>query len=132
MFKLSFHLLFVGEEDHTQYDLSRLRKPDTGEHPSTWDAPDVRKVAKPLGSSADRPEVGDFINSRLNDADDDPNSPPYDTPHDFNYEGGSSDAGSLSSLNTSSSGSQDYDYLNEWGPKFAKLADMYNNYDDTE
>lgn len=76
--------------------------------------------------------MGDFINDRLNDADDDPNSPPFDTPHDFNYEGGSSDAGSLSSLNTSSSGSQDYDYLNEWGPKFAKLADMYNNYDDTE
>ncbi|XP_053376534.1 neural-cadherin-like [Mercenaria mercenaria] len=123
----------AGEEDHTQYDLSRLRKPDTGEHPSTWDAPDIRKeVVKPVGSSADRPEVGDFIHNRLNDADDDPNSPPYDTPHDFNFEGGSSDAGSLSSLNTDSSGSQDYDYLNEWGPKFAKLADMYNNYDDAE
>lgn len=123
---------FKGEEDHTQYDLSRLRKPDTGgELP--FDAPDIRKQnTKPLGSSADRPEVGDFIHNRLNDADDDQNSPPYDTTHDFNYEGGSSDAGSLSSLNTSSSGSQDYDYLNEWGPKFAKLADMYNNYDDAE
>lgn len=58
--------------------------------------------------------------------------PPYDTPYPFNFEGGGSDAGSLSSLNTSSSGDQDYDYLNDWGPKFAKLAELYNNYDDGE
>jgi len=123
--------LFTGEEDQTRYDLSRLRKPDTGDHPSIW--PDAHKEnAKPLGSSAQRPDIGDFIGDRLNDADGDPNSPPYDVPHNFEYEGGGSDAGSLSSLNTSSSGSQDYDYLNEWGPKFAKLADMYNNYDETE
>jgi hypothetical protein len=54
---------------------------------------------------------------------------------EFYYECGGSEAGSLSSLNTSTSGGdQDYDYLNEWGPKFAKLADMYNNpnYDDSD
>lgn len=77
--------------------------------------------------------IGDFIDDRLNNADDDPNAPPFDTLRDFDFEGGGSDAGSLSSLNTSSSGGdQDYDYLNDWGPKFAKLADMYNQYDDTE
>lgn len=125
----------AGEEDMTRYDLSRLRKPDDGEHPSTWDAPDIRKKStKPLGASGDRPDIGDFIDNRLHDADDDPNSPPFDTPFTFNEEGGGSDAGSLSSLNTSSSGDQDYDYLNEWGPKFAKLADIYNsnNYDEDD
>ena len=40
--------------------------------------------------------------------------------------------GFRSSLNISRSGDQDYDYLNHWGPKFAKLANMYNNYDETE
>lgn len=127
-----FTSLFTGEEDQTRYDLSRLRKPDDGEHPSTWDLVDPKKHVQPLGSSKDRPEIGDFIHGRLGDADDDPSSPPYDTTHPYEFEGGNSDAGSLSSLNTSSSGDQDYDYLNEWGPKFAKLADMYNNYDGTE
>lgn len=77
--------------------------------------------------------MGDFIEDRLQDADDDPSAPPHDTTRNFDYEGGGSDAGSLSSLNTTSSdGDQDYDYLNNWGPKFAKLADMYNNYEDSE
>lgn len=125
----------AGEEDQTAYDLSRLRKPDDGEHARPWDDPDLivpKERSRPLNTSSDRPDIGDFINKRLDEADDDPNSPPYDTPIDFDFEGGNSSVGSLSSLNTSSSGDQDYDYLNEWGPKFAKLADMYNNYDDTE
>jgi cadherin 4 type 1 (R-cadherin) len=47
---------------------------------------------------------------------------------EFAYEGGDSDAGSLSSLNThSSDGDQDYNYLEDWGPKFAKLANMFIN-----
>lgn len=72
-------------------------------------------------------DVGNFINERLDDTDEDNKAPPFDSVCEFAYEGGGSDAGSLSSLNTSTSsgGDQDYDYLNDWGPKFAKLADMY-------
>lgn len=45
---------------------------------------------------------------------------------EYAYEGGGSDAGSLSSLaSTASSEDQEYNYLNNWGPRFQKLADMY-------
>lgn len=77
--------------------------------------------------------LGEFINERLGDAEGESDAPPYDTLHEFMYEGEGSLAGSLSSINTSSSGgSQDYEYLQEWGPKFAKLADMYNTYEDSD
>lgn len=73
----------------------------------------------------DYPDIGDFVHDRLNDADDDPNSPPYDSVREYEYEGAGSDAGTISSLQTSSSGDLDFDYLNDFGPKFKKLADMY-------
>ena len=63
----------------------------------------------------------------MKDADDDDDAPPHDAVMEFNYEGGDSDAGSLSSLSSRSSGdlAQEFDYLNDWGHKFSKLANMY-------
>ena len=78
------------------------------------------------------PHIGTFIDGRLDDADLDPNAPPYDSVREYQYEGSSSLAGSLSSLQSSSSGDQDYDYLNDWGPRFQKLADLYGGGDDDE
>ncbi len=63
----------------------------------------------------------------LDAADNDPNVPPYDTALIYDYEGDGSVAGSLSSIaSMGSDGDQDYDYLNDWGPRFKKLANMYD------
>ena len=81
----------------------------------------------------DKPDVGRFIDDRLREADNDPHAPPHDSVREFINEGGNSDVGSLSSLNTSSSQEdQDYDYLNDWGPKFSKLANMYGGDDESD
>uniref|UniRef100_A0A8C5MBN3 Cadherin 2 n=1 Tax=Leptobrachium leishanense TaxID=445787 RepID=A0A8C5MBN3_9ANUR len=128
-----------GEEDQ-DYDLSQLQQPDTME-PDTIKPVGIRRMDErpihaepqyPVRSAAPHPgDIGDFINEGLKAADNDPTAPPYDSLLVFDYEGSGSTAGSLSSLNSSSSGGeQDYDYLNDWGPRFKKLADMYGGGDD--
>lgn len=128
-----------GEEDQ-DYDLSQLQQPDTAE-PDASKPVGVRRLDErpvhaepqyPVRSAAPHPgDIGDFINEGLKAADNDPTAPPYDSLLVFDYEGSGSTAGSLSSLHSSSSGGeQDYDYLNDWGPRFKKLADMYGGGDD--
>ncbi|KAJ3583424.1 hypothetical protein NHX12_017383, partial [Muraenolepis orangiensis] len=98
-----------GEEDQ-DYDLSQLQQPDSLEHIISK-PPGARRVdERPVVPESQYPirhvlphpgDIGDFI-----------------------HEGSGSTAGSVSSLNSSSSGDQDYDYLNDWGPRFKKLADI--------
>ncbi|XP_014388262.1 PREDICTED: cadherin-4 [Myotis brandtii] len=109
-----------GEEDQ-DYDLSQLQQPEATEHTLMYP---VRPVVPHPG------DIGDFITEGLRAADNDPTAPPYDSLLVFDYEGSGSTAGSVSSLNSSSSGDQDYDYLNDWGPRFKKLADMYGGGED--
>uniref|UniRef100_A0A3Q3XDB4 Cadherin-4 n=1 Tax=Mola mola TaxID=94237 RepID=A0A3Q3XDB4_MOLML len=127
-----------GEEDQ-DYDLSQLQQPESLDHiinkPAGVRRVDERPVIAesqyPIRPSLPHPgDIGDFINDGLRAADNDPTAPPYDSLLVFDYEGSGSTAGSVSSLNSISSGEQDYDYLNDWGPRFKKLADLYGGGDD--
>ncbi|KAM3620868.1 uncharacterized protein V6R79_003096 [Siganus canaliculatus] len=127
-----------GEEDQ-DYDLSQLQQPESLDHiinkPAGVRRVDERPVITesqyPIRPSLPHPgDIGDFINDGLRAADNDPTAPPYDSLLVFDYEGSGSTAGSVSSLNSMSSGDQDYDYLNDWGPRFKKLADLYGGGDD--
>ncbi|XP_010767586.1 cadherin-11-like [Notothenia coriiceps] len=75
-------------------------------------------------------DVDDFIKSRIAEADSDATAPPYDSIQIYGYEGRGSLAGSLSSLESVTTESDlDYDYLQSWGPRFKKLADLYGTKD---
>uniref|UniRef100_A0A8C1ZAG4 Cadherin-4 n=1 Tax=Cyprinus carpio TaxID=7962 RepID=A0A8C1ZAG4_CYPCA len=122
-----------GEEDQ-DYDLSQLQQPESLDHIMSKPA-GVRRVDErpvilesqyPVRPTVPHPgDIGEFIIDGLRAADNDPTAPPYDSLLVFDYEGSGSTAGSVSSLDSSSSGEQDYDYLNDWGPRFKKLADLY-------
>ena len=72
--------------------------------------------------------VGELIRDQLSKIEHDPNAPPFDDLRNYAYEGCGSIAGSLSSLNSCHEDNElDFDYLNGWGPRFQKLADMYQH-----
>uniref|UniRef100_T1J0L7 Neural-cadherin n=1 Tax=Strigamia maritima TaxID=126957 RepID=T1J0L7_STRMM len=121
-----------GEDDMNAYDITPLRIPiDAAGHPLTAKQQPVLDKGKdprqarifPLGR---HPDVGDYISEHLDKADHDINSLPFDDLRPYAYEGGGSTAGSLSSLASGTDDQeQEFDYLNGWGPRFQKLADMY-------
>lgn len=133
-----------GEEDTQAFDIGALRHPaaaaasdegakqrrdiiptdPTTRHPapapSSLLMPPIRMAARDNG------DVCEFINQRVMENDYSPTAPPYDSLATYAYEGVGSVAESLSSLGSASSeAEQDYNYLSDWGPRFRKLADLY-------
>eukprot|EP00079_Xenopus_tropicalis_P009548 XP_002933722.2 PREDICTED: cadherin-15 [Xenopus tropicalis] len=125
-----------GEEDQDGYDIIRLRNPGLSVPPSPRLKPPIRRdtpynqtLPRYPRRPTDRPsDIADFIHDGLQAADSDPSVPPYDTALIYDYEGEGSVAGTLSSILSSEEDSdQEYDYLQEWGPRFRRLADMYGH-----
>uniref|UniRef100_A0A8C3B9P7 Cadherin 8 n=1 Tax=Cairina moschata TaxID=8855 RepID=A0A8C3B9P7_CAIMO len=119
-----------GEEDTEAFDIATLQNPDgiNGFLPRKDIKPDLqfmpRQGLAPVPNGVD---VDEFINVRLHEADNDPTAPPYDSIQIYGYEGRGSAAGSLSSLESSASDSdQNFDYLSEWGPRFKRLGELYS------
>nr|XP_046190390.1 cadherin-11-like [Oncorhynchus gorbuscha] len=125
-----------GEEDTEAFDIATLQNPDgaNGFLPRKDIKPELQYPMRPGGHPvANSVDVDDFIKTRINDADNDPTAPPYDSIQIYGYEGRGSIAGSLSSLESVTTDSDlDYDYLQSWGPRFKKLADLYGTKDSAD
>nr|XP_020455791.1 cadherin-18 isoform X2 [Monopterus albus] len=123
-----------GEEDTEAFDIIALRNPAAAEELRFRRdvRPEVRQHCSPPRScrspsvELDEVDVQEFIKQRLVDADIDTSVPPYDSLQTYAYEGQGSPAGSISPLESPGTQSeQDYNYLDDWGPQFQKLAELY-------
>ncbi|XP_065118799.2 cadherin-18 [Paramisgurnus dabryanus] len=139
-----------GEEDTEAFDIIALRNPAAAEELKF--RRDVRPECVRSGSSRRPPrrlrhdhlsptsldidaetDVGEFIKQRVAEADQDTSIPPYDSLQTYAYEGQGSPAGTISSLGSAGAHSeQSYDFLDEWGPEFQKLAELYGDEVETE
>uniref|UniRef100_A0A6J0UNC5 Cadherin-5 n=2 Tax=Pogona vitticeps TaxID=103695 RepID=A0A6J0UNC5_9SAUR len=121
-----------GEMDTNSYDVSVLNRaqqrgltsPRMAMEARPCAYPQVQKV--PGNGFSGTGEMGIMIEMKKDEADNDGDLLPYDTLHIYGYEGAESIAESLSSLGSGSSDSEvDYDFLNDWGPRFKMLAELY-------
>uniref|UniRef100_A0A673N5N5 Cadherin-1 n=1 Tax=Sinocyclocheilus rhinocerous TaxID=307959 RepID=A0A673N5N5_9TELE len=91
---------------------------------------DIAPMASPTVFYRQHPDenedIESFIYENLCTADDDHFVAPYDSMLVFAHEGEGSISGSLSSLQSSiGDGDKDFQHLQNWGPQFRRLADMF-------
>ncbi|OXB84046.1 UNVERIFIED_CONTAM: hypothetical protein H355_015557 [Colinus virginianus] len=118
-----------GEMDTTSYDVSVLNSVrKNGIKPEVVHSTYAQVQKPPGNTTSGAGEMEMMIEVKKDEADNDRDLLPYDTLHIYGYEGAESIAESLSSLESGSSDSDiDYDFLNDWGPRFKMLAELYGS-----
>ncbi|XP_060921065.1 cadherin-20-like [Labrus mixtus] len=126
-----------GEEDTEAFDIGAMWNPREAHHHPGGKMrqdmlPEIESLSRyvpqacVMGGGSGDSNVHGYVLAKLLEADVDPCAPPYDSLQTYAYEGEGSVAESLSSLQSGGSNADhEYDYLNDWGPRFKKLAEMY-------
>lgn len=123
-----------GEEDTEAFDIIALRNPAAAEELKFRRdvRPDVRQLCvlphnrRSPSVELDEVDVHEFIKQKLVGADMDTSVPPYDSLQTYAYEGQGSPTGSISPLDSPGTQSeQDFNFLDDWGPEFQRLAGLY-------
>ncbi|XP_025786897.1 cadherin-19 [Puma concolor] len=120
-----------GEEDTEAFDVVELRSSALMRErkvQKTATAEIRRLYRQSLQVGPDSAIFRKFILEKLEEANTDPCAPPFDSLQTYAFEGTGSLAGSLSSLGSAASDQEEYyDYLNELGPRFKRLACMFGS-----
>uniref|UniRef100_A0A9J7ZH45 Si:ch211-186j3.6 n=1 Tax=Cyprinus carpio carpio TaxID=630221 RepID=A0A9J7ZH45_CYPCA len=130
-----------GEEDQNAYDMAELQKSLQPSPAQSVDVPPCRSPAQGQTANPSRAaqlarkslsfssqDLARYLCEIIRDADQHPETAPFDSLQVFSTEGGGSLAGSLSSF--SSAGLEEgtaagHECLKEWGPRFEKLKALY-------
>ncbi|XP_076991392.1 cadherin-19 isoform X2 [Tamandua tetradactyla] len=120
-----------GEEDTEAFDIAELRGRAVvrGHKARRNAAAEIRSVYRQsLQVGPDSAIFRTFILEKLEEANTDPCAPPFDSLQTYAFEGTGSLAGSLSSLGSEiSDQDENFDYLNELGPRFKRLTCMFGS-----
>lgn len=121
-----------GEEDTEAFDIAAMwnpREAQAGAAPKTRQdmLPEIESLSRYVPQTcAVSSTVHSYVLAKLYEADMDLWAPPFDSLQTYMFEGDGSVAGSLSSLQSATSDSeQSFDFLTDWGPRFRKLAELY-------
>ncbi|XP_057555390.1 cadherin-19 isoform X2 [Hippopotamus amphibius kiboko] len=120
-----------GEEDTEAFDIMELRGSTVMRERKTRRSTraEIQSLYRQsLQVGPDSAVFRKFILEKLEEANTDPCAPPFDSLQTYAFEGTGSLAGSLSSLGSAvSDQDENYDYLNELGPRFKRLACMFGS-----
>ncbi|GAB1285335.1 Cadherin 19, type 2 [Apodemus speciosus] len=120
-----------GEEDSEAFDIVELRQSTVMRERKLQrsKSAEIRSLYRQsLQVGPDSAIFRKFIQEKLEEANTDPCAPPFDSLQTFAYEGTGSSAGSLSSLESRAPDQEDdFDYLDDLGPRFKRLACMFGS-----